>query len=151
MADQFAQLISAISQLNEQYGGFHSGLVSYTGGVAELSRASGALSDGAREIAGGAATLAGDGVPALTAGIDTLKEETDKVPGKIDEQINELMDGYGASDTPPVSFTSPKNTGVMSVQFVIRTQAISIPAPPPPPAEPPAEETFFTRLADLFG
>jgi uncharacterized phage infection (PIP) family protein YhgE len=150
LTEQLSQLATAVSELSERYGGFHSGLVSYTGGVAELARASGALSAGARELAGGAETLAGEGMPALIAGLDALKEETDNIPGKIDSQIGKLMDGYGAADSPPVSFTSPKNTGVTSVQFVIRTEKIAVPAPTPTPAEPPADETFFTRLADLF-
>ncbi|MDR1588712.1 MAG: hypothetical protein LBS51_00780 [Oscillospiraceae bacterium] len=150
IAGQLGQLTDAISEISANYGDFHSGLAAYADGLGELARAGGELAGGISEAADGADKFANDGFPEFQAGLDALNGEVGKIPGEIDEQIDEIMDGYGASGAKPVSFTSPKNENVTLVQFVIRTEKIAIPASPAPVEPEPEAESFMTRLLNLF-
>jgi X-X-X-Leu-X-X-Gly heptad repeat protein len=147
--EQLTQLTGAMAQLSAQYGAFHAGLEAYTGGVSALAAQGGALSDGARQASGGVSDLSG-GLAELSKGVGELDAETQKIPGRLDEEIDKILDGYGTSDAPPVSFASEKNADVESVQFVLRTEKIAVPAPPPAIATTAKSETFWDRFLDLF-
>ncbi|MDR0863204.1 MAG: hypothetical protein LBN30_10625 [Oscillospiraceae bacterium] len=148
-AAQLQQLIGGITQLSAQYSAFDSGLQAYTGGVATLAAQGSAVSDGVAEVAGGIAEVT-DGLAELADGAKKLDDETSKLPERIDEEIAKLTDGMSGEAAQPVSFADARNTNVASVQFVLRTSAVTAPTPPAPPITAAESETFWDRLWALF-
>ena len=84
-----------------------------------------------------------------------MRSETQDMDSQIDAQINQLLEEYGGRDFTPISFASPQNTEIASVQFVMQTSAPSSPiAQEEEPVQPdtetaPTESTFWQRLRDL--
>ncbi|NLB29207.1 MAG: YhgE/Pip domain-containing protein [Clostridiales bacterium] len=137
------------ADMASQYMQFHSGLVSYIDGVVALAEGYSALHSGISEFADGVTELR-DGVNELADGMDELDGETSQLPDKIDEMADELVSEYTGGDFEPVSFLSDKNDGVELVQFVFRTDAIKAPDKAVAPEKAAEEQTFWTRLANLF-
>ncbi|MEG1011187.1 MAG: hypothetical protein RSE54_04955 [Ruthenibacterium sp.] len=148
---------------------FYNGLVQYTGGVGQLAGGAGALTAGVAQLQGGVGTLQGgvgtfanglrdyekgvaqykNGVASVYGGMKQLDDGTAAF-GDFEESGSNLLDGIMGGDFTPVSFTSPKNTAVNSVQFVMKTAAIE---KAEATAELPPEETapgFWQRLKNLF-
>lgn len=148
LTEAIGQLKDGIGQLADQYGGFHEGLVDYTQGVKNLAGGFGQLSQGINSLASGIDNVNG-GMGNLANGLDTLNENTRTLPDEIQTAINEKKDEYDTSDFTPVSFVSPRNANVTSVQFVIQTEGITKPEVKLP-AAPPEEKNVWTRLKDLF-
>lgn len=148
LTEDIGKLKDGISQLAEQYGGFHEGLVSYVQGVKSLAGGCGQLSQGINSLAGGIDNVNG-GMGDLASGLDALNENTRTLPDEIQTAIDEKKDEYDTSDFTPVSFVSPRNTNVTSVQFVIQTEGITKPDVKAP-AVAPEEKNVWTRLKDLF-
>ncbi|WP_347814352.1 YhgE/Pip domain-containing protein [Alkalihalobacillus sp. LMS39] len=145
----FAELQNGLSQLSANYGEFHSGLVSYTNGVGELSNSYGELHSGIVELANGTTELE-SGVGELQDGTGTLYESTSDLPEQMQEEIDNMIAEYDKSDFEAVSFVSPKNEKVNSVQFVIRTDSLKIEEQETETDEAPEEKTFWDRLRELF-
>ncbi len=91
------------------------------------------------------------GVSELADGTTKFKERTSNLDGEVKEMVNAAIDGVLGGKFDPVSFVSEKNTNVESVQFVIKTEDVSVAEPVR--AEPEQEETlsFWQRLLRLFG
>ncbi|OIJ09370.1 hypothetical protein BKP35_17050 [Anaerobacillus arseniciselenatis] len=121
--DALSELKEGIALLSNNYGEFHSGLVSYTDGVSQLADAYNEIDSGFDELAQGTSELE-SGVGELYDGTEELADETKDLPEKMQEEINEMMDEFNTSDFEPVSFVSPKNTNINSVQFILKTEAI---------------------------
>jgi hypothetical protein len=83
-------------------------------------------------------------------GTSELNDGVSGLPDKTDQEIAKLLDGYDKSGLKPVSFTSSKNTGTVSVQFVLKTEKIEAPAAPAPVPEPAKPETVWDKFIDLF-
>ena len=90
-----------------------------------------------------------DGISKLKEGTEEFFDEISGLKGEIHDKVSEMIDALKGSGILR-SFTSDKNTKVESVQFVIKTEAISI-------AEPTQEETttvetlsFWQKLIRLF-
>jgi putative membrane protein len=143
------ELQKGLSQLSANYGDFHSGLVGYTEGVGQLSSSYGKLHSGISELAGGTGELAG-GVSELHDGTSELHQETKSLPEKMQAEINKMMDEYDKSDFRPVSFVSPQNKKVSSVQFVIKTEGIEKEEKKVKKSEPEEEKGFWELFLDLF-
>ena len=146
---QLSQLTAGLQALSAQYGDFHEGLVMFTGGVSELNKNYGSLDAGIAGLADGAGQLS-DGIGQTADGVSELNDGVKDLPQKTDEEIQKLMDAYDKSDVKPVSFTSPKNTNTVSVQFVMKTDRIEKPATPETAPEPAQKETIWDRFVDLF-
>lgn len=124
---------------------FLPGLQSYVAGIKKAKDGYSELNDGIAAAADGMSSLAW-GISELSDGTQEMADETADMDTKIDDAIDELMKDYDKSDFKPVSFTSPKNQNVTSVQFVIRTAGIE-----PPEAETAAQtNTEPTSLAERF-
>lgn len=171
MLVQLSSLSDGITELASQYSGLDSGIHQYTDGVAQilsgyqsLTSGASALTNGSKELKSGADELKkgvsslydgtedlSDGSQQLADGTGELREKTDGIDEKIDSEIDALLDEIKGRDLTDVSFVSEKNTAVKSVQFVIKTDAITIPEVEA--AEPPQEEhlTFWQKLLRLFG
>ncbi|MBM7660224.1 X-X-X-Leu-X-X-Gly heptad repeat protein [Bacillus mesophilus] len=143
------ELQQGIAGLAANYGEFHSGLVSYTKGISQLSSSYSSLHSGIVDLSGGTAGLE-DGVDELHNGTDELYQETKDLPEQIKEEINQMIAEYDKSDFEPVSFVSPKNEKVHSVQFVLKTESIEIVEPEAEQAKPKEDKGFWELFLDLF-
>ncbi|MFE7062878.1 YhgE/Pip domain-containing protein [Sutcliffiella sp. NPDC057660] len=144
-----AELQKGIAALSSNYSAFHSGLVSYTGGVSELSSSYGKLHTGLVELSEGTGELE-NGVGELQNGAAELFEETKDLPAQMQAEIDKMIQEYDKSDFKPVSFVSPKNEKVSSVQFVIKTESIKKEEQPTKQAEQEKKKGFWTLLKELF-
>lgn len=147
-ADAVAQLSAGLQALSQNYAQFHEGLAAYTQGVAQLSSQYGELHSGVTGLSQGAAQLE-DGAEQLASGTGELAGETADLPGRMEEEIDQILDQYDTSDFQPISFTSPQNTQIGSVQFVLRIAGVT-PAGEEQPPEEEAPSNFWTRFLDLF-
>jgi putative membrane protein len=143
------ELQKGIAGLAANYGDFHSGLVSFTKGISQLSSSYSSLHSGIVQLSGGTAGLE-DGVGKLHNGTDELYQETKDLPEQMKEEINQMISEYDKSDFEPVSFVSPKNEKVHSVQFVIKTESIEVEEPEKEQAKPEEEKGFWELFLDLF-
>lgn len=144
-----AELQKGLSELSANYGAFHSGLVSYTSGVGQLSSSYNELHSGIVQLSGGTNDLA-SGVNELHNGTNELHEETKDLPEKMEDEINETLQEYDKSDFEPVSFVSPKNENVYSVQFVIKTESIQKEEEETKKVKEKPKKGFWDLLMDLF-
>lgn len=143
------QLQKGLSELSSKYGEFHSGLVGYTGGVSKLASSYNQLHTGMAGLADGTAEL-NKGVGELHNGTNELHDETKDLPEQMKQEINDMIKEYDKSDFEPVSFVSPKNEKVTSVQFVIKTEAIEKEEPEEKKAKPEKKKGFWDLLMELF-
>jgi putative membrane protein len=148
-ASQLAQLSSGLQALSDNYGQFHEGLVAFAAGVSDLNKNYGALNGGLAGLSDGVVSLY-DGLGKAVDGTSELNDGVSGLPDKTDQEIAKLLDGYDKSGLKPVSFTSSKNTGTVSVQFVLKTEKIEAPAAPAPVPEPAKPETVWDKFIDLF-
>ncbi|MEG1268872.1 MAG: hypothetical protein RSD35_06440, partial [Oscillospiraceae bacterium] len=105
------------SQLKAQLDGiasFYNGLVQYTGGVNQVS-------DGASKLSGGLKEYK-KGVSQLYSGVKQLNDGTSQFSEL--ENSSDLVGDLMGGDFDPISFVSPRNTTVNSVQFVMQTAAV---------------------------
>lgn len=151
-------LKNAISDLASKYSELDSGLNSYANAVAELaagyielvsgakdlSTATNTLHDGASSLLAGSGSLA-DGTGELLNGTETFENEL--------SDLDELLDSLTSSDEDIeyISFVSDMNTNVESVQFIIQTTAIEIPASEEIVETQEVTLSFWEKLMQLFG
>ncbi|GAA0321092.1 hypothetical protein GCM10008967_09520 [Bacillus carboniphilus] len=148
-ADSLAQLQEGISALSSNYKAFHSGIEEYTDGISQLATSYQEMHKGIEALSEGTGELE-NGVGKLHDGTSELYEATKDLPDQMKEEVNQMMEEYDKSDFEPVSFVSPKNEKVNSVQFVFKTASIKV-EKPVETEEPVEEETgFWARLKALF-
>ena len=131
------QLMSGLEELAANYAEFNEALKTYTGGVDSLAANWSGIQSGINSLTSGASSLAG--------GASTLNEETQAIPGEIDGLLG---GGDEESEYEPESFLSEKNSDPDSVQFVISTESIEVPAEDAPDEAPAESQGFFARLWD---
>jgi putative membrane protein len=148
-ASMLMQLVQGLSALNQQYGGFHDGLVSYTEGVKELAGNYGALNAGISGISGGVGELY-DGMGELYEGSSEMNDAVKDLPEQMEQETDSLIDEYDKSDFIPVSFVSSENEHTNSVQFVMKTESIEAPEIQEETGTKQEEENFWTRFLSLF-
>lgn len=150
---------------------FVQGLKSYTDGVSQLSAGAGELAKGAFDFKNSAGEISSSansiyeaavkinsavkelrtGMASYKEGTGRFREKTSGIGTGINEQIDELLSEITGGDDPLKSFVSEKNTGISSVQFILKTQPIKLPAPESNYAAEPAKLTFWQKLLKLFG
>lgn len=143
------ELQKGMATLAANYGEFHSGLVGYTAGVSKLSDSYNELHSGIVNVSGGTNQLS-TGVGELHNGTNQLYKATKDLPEQMQEEINQMIAKYDKSDFEPVSFVSPKNEKVHSVQFVIKTDSIQKEEPEAKQAKAEEEKGFWQLLLELF-
>lgn len=140
--DRLDEILSSVNQLADGYSQFHEGLVQYTGGVDALADNWGQLYDGMYQLTGGTYQL--------SDGTSQLNEGTKEIPDKVDSMLSSFTGG----DFEAHSFLSDKNTGTGSVQFVLTTQAVTLPTDVQQVESGENDESalsqFWDRLKDLF-
>ncbi|WP_196121245.1 YhgE/Pip domain-containing protein [Anaerobacillus alkaliphilus] len=147
--NSFAQLQEGLETLAINYREFHAGLVSYTGGVGQLSNSYNELHAGIIELSGGTAELE-DGVGELYDGTNELYDATKDLPDQMQEEIDSMIAEYDRSDFEAVSFVSSENEKINSVQFVIKTESIKKVELETSKIEVVEEKGFWARLVQLF-
>lgn len=148
--DALGELEAGIGLLAENYGAFHSGLASYTEGVAQLANSYSEIASGFDEVAKGTSELS-SGVRELHDGTAELADATNDLPEQMQEEIDAMMDEFDKSDFEPVSFVSPRNTNIASVQFVLKTEPIELEQEEEPTLVEEDENIgFWERLKRLF-
>jgi putative membrane protein len=165
MSGQFSSLkdyANGVASLADAYQPLNSSLAQISDGLSTLSEQGKTLADGSAELSSGASTLAAStsslasgtsalasGAQSLAQGTAQLSEESKGIPTKVQAEIDSLMASYDKSSFTPTSFVDSRNTGVNLVQFVMTTEAISVPEVEV--EEPQTEdETFLSRFLALF-
>ncbi|WP_066174405.1 hypothetical protein [Bacillus marinisedimentorum] len=149
LADSMKQLEEGLQALSSNYGDFHAGLAEYTGGVAKLAESYQDLHNGIGGLKDGGGKLE-NGAAELHEGTSELASSTSDLPEQMQREIDEMMNEYDKSDFEPVSFVSPENEKVESVQFVIKTESIKKAEQDKDAPEHEEEKSFWDRLLDLF-
>ncbi|WP_186580383.1 coiled-coil domain-containing protein [Aquibacillus kalidii] len=149
VAESLTKLKEGLGQLASQYGTFHSGLVEYTGGVSQLSSNYAELDHGIASLSQGTGELE-NGVNELHNGTAELDESTSNLPEQMKKEVNQMMEEYDKSDFKAVSFVSPKNVKINSVQFVLKTESIKVEEKEKTKEPVEEEKGFWARLLDLF-
>lgn len=150
-AKSFSQLQVGISQLTTNYKTFHSGIVKYTGGVNELSHSYTQIHKGVVGLSQGANEIE-NGLSRLHDGTNELYESTADLPEQMKKEVDQMIDDYDKSDFKAVSFVSPENEKINSVQFVFKTETIKKEEKKEEEKTKKAEEEkgFWKKLMDLF-
>lgn len=146
---QMEDLATGMQALSDKYAEFHGGLREYTDGVGQLASGYGALHSGLVELHDGTQSLAG-GTQDLYAGTGELNDATAELPDTIQVEIDKLLEDYTGQDFTPVSFTSPQNTDVALVQFVLMTGSIEVESEKSQPQESGEEMGVWDRFLALF-
>lgn len=92
-----------------------------------------------------------DGLASYKNGTKQFRDGTADIDSRIEKQINEILESISGAGGKTVSFVSEKNTGVTSVQFVLKTSPVSITKAENSPAPGPVRLTFWQKLLKLFG
>ncbi len=149
MEAMLGQLRSGLAELSAGYADFHGGLCAYAEGVQTLAGNYGTFQSGLRDYTGGTGSLA-DGAGTYADGMSEFAAGVSRIPGRMQDTIDEMMAQYNSSDYDAVSFTDSRNENIGSVQFVISTDGVELPEAESAAAK---EEhlTFWDRLLALFG
>ncbi|WP_058308101.1 coiled-coil domain-containing protein [Gracilibacillus massiliensis] len=147
--ESMAELQEGLATLSTNYQSFHGGLVEYTNGVGELSQAYQDFHQGVVGISDGTSELE-NGASELNEGTSELAESTSDMPDQMQDEIDEMINEYDKSDFDAESFVSDKNENVQSVQFVIKTEAITKQEQEEEEEEIQEEKGFWDKILDLF-
>ena len=154
-----------IEELKDQLDDFeelYTGIVDYTtavqeakDGSAELDENMGTLLENVEKLKDSTAEFR-DKIEEFVDGMHDLKEGTEEffdkiseMKDKLHEKIDEMIDKIKGKDYLE-SFVSPKNGSVKSVQFVIKTDAISIDEPEEQETTETEDLSFWQKLINLF-
>lgn len=150
---------------------FTQGLKGYMNGVAQLGAGASDLAKGTAEFKGSTSQIATsanelytavaelntaikkvrDGLTSYKAGTKKLKVGTSGMGSEIDSRVDELISGISGNGDKVVSFVSDKNTNVSAVQFVLKTDSISIPETSKSVEAKPVKLSFWQKILKLFG
>ena len=140
-------------------------------GVAQLGAGASDLAKGTAEFKGSSSLIAAsanelytavaelntaikkirDGLTSYKAGTKKLKVGTSGMGSEIDNRVDELISGISGNGDKVVSFVSDKNANVSAVQFVLKTDSISIPEPSKSVEAKPVKLSFWQKVLKLFG
>lgn len=149
---------NAVSMLAEEHHSFHSHIESMPKATNELSIGFDSLLTGNKYLMQGAASIG--------AGLEQANLNTTKLPiamGRLIEGQRQIQAGICDAekslierlgltdkDNETISFTSPKNISIQSVQFVLRTPAINTPSKALEEAFEEPKKGFIAKLVELF-
>jgi len=146
--EQLPELIAGLATLSNSYDEFHQGLKEYTGGVSSISTGYKDINSGIGSFDSAISELY-KGTNELSQGTNELNTQTQDMPKLINDSINNLLSSFDTSEYKAISFTSPLNTNIKSVQFVltsdsIKKEVITI------AKEVEIKDTLWDRFINLF-
>jgi len=148
--DGVLELKDGTSKLLEGTLELKKGSLELNDGMVELKDGVVKLLDGAIELHEGIVEFH-DGTVTMAEGTLKFRDKTSNIEEDLKDIVKKKIDEMLGRNFKTTSFVSDKNTNVLSVQFVMQTESISIPEVEPDPAEPDEAMTFFQRLLALFG
>ncbi len=171
-------MLDGMGDVSDGLAGLNGGLSDYAAGVGEAASNYGDFNAGlSQTAAGGDALVSGynditegagayvSGVGSSASGANRIYRAVKGLPGNIQELIDgqidfrdgistareELLDETESlSGSDPVSFASPDKNHPLSVQYILMTPRVEKPDPQAETSDTKEEETFLTRLAELF-
>ncbi len=163
------KLSTAINTLVTSYSKIDKGLNNYTDGVAKilynyeklvtgtksLVNGSSKLNEGTINLKSGTETLFNGltelsvGTNSLLNGTETFKNKTSNIDNTVQDEIDKILEPIQGGNKEVYSFTSSKNTNVISVQFVIKTSEIKK-EKVKEEKKTKEEQTFFQKFISLF-
>ena len=129
------EMKDAILLLKEQYSELNNGIQGYTGGVELVAAGCGEISKGST---------------ALAYATSMFESKASELSGGSGLQADPLIDTLTNQDFRPVSFASNKNTGVSSVVFIMKTDAIKPQRQANNLPEKPEKLNLWEKLLNLF-
>lgn len=151
---------AGVQQAAEGYREFDAGLQALAGSGSQLAAGYDGIAGGFESYLSGIKTSAG-GVQKLNRAIKKLPANIQKlIDGQMEfkdgiatakDEITAKTQGFKADDSPAVSFASPDKNHPKSVQYILKTPDIKIPAGEESGETEENNGDFFSRLADLFG
>ena len=162
--DGLLQLTAGVQELAQEYAKFDAGVGQYTDAFAQISSGyaevySGitGLADGIADLKAGAKQLYNgandltDGAQDLSDGTGELVDKTSDMDTQVDDEVNDMVDKYTKQDYTLKSFASEKNTNIRLVQFVIKTEDITLPEKTAAASEEStAAPDLWDKLVSLF-
>ena len=153
------QYTGGVSALSQEYQGFDQGIAALSQGTDQLVQGFSAMVDGNTQFSGGLSAL-DDGLKKLSENAQGIPDSVGKlsdggssIKEGIDEakaSISSMLGQSGPKETIK-SFVSPDKGSVNSVQFIIRTPAITIPdKEKATPEQVVSKKSFLQKLIDLF-
>lgn len=150
---------------------FTQGIKEYTNGVLKLSEGASVLAEGTNEIYVSSSEIAfsanelynageklNTGIKELKNafnsykdGIEKLNNETSGMSDEISSKIDNLLGSISNNESKTISFVSPKNTNVSTVQFVLKTDSITALKTDKNIISEANNLNFWQRLRKLFG
>lgn len=112
-----------------------------------------AVNSAGSTVAAGISSLKGqldDGARELVDGTGKFTDEISGLDSKVEEEIDSLLSSVMGEEVETVSFVSEKNTGIKSVQFVIKTDAIQVAEAEEAMKEVQEPLSFWEKLVQLF-
>lgn len=143
-----SQLKSGINKLTDNYSALDSGIKEYTSAVNKITNGYSKVYEGALDLVSGTNSLY-KGTNEFVDGTGEFKSETSGMDGKVDDEIDSMIDNFTGGDFEVESFVSDKNTDVDLVQFVIKTEAIKK-EEVKVEEEKTEELNFWQKLLNLF-
>lgn len=171
-------MLDGMNDVSDGLSGLSGGVSDYVSGVGQAASSYSDFNTGLSQISGGGADLVSgynditEGVGAYVAGVGSSASGAKRIYRAINglpDNIQELIDGQiefrdgistardelldeteSLSSSDPVSFTSPDKNHPLSVQYILMTPAIEKPGVEINTGDTQKEETFFTRLTNLF-
>lgn len=158
-----ASITSLKGQL-DNYSLFYDGLVEYTSAVSEAAKGANTIKINMNTLYSNVGLLntsvgdLNDAVKALFDGTTELKNgtaefvsQTDGIDTLVSDMIDSVISSISSSDAAIKSFVSEQNTNINSVQFVIKTSAITAPIHQPSAPVQEKKLNFWQKLLRLFG
>ncbi len=149
LSDGFDKVYDKTGDLQDGAKDLKKGAKEMYNGTYDLQDGVGQLSDGTVDLQDGATQLK-DGTSKLKDGTTDFRIETQDIDTKIDDEIEKMLDQYRNTEFTPISFVDNANTNVKSVQFVMKTEDISIPQTVQEPVQEEPKLTIWQRFLKLF-
>mgnify|MGYP005797453121 CR=1 FL=1 len=91
-----------------------------------------------------------NGAAELHEGTVQLADATKRLPEEMTAEIDELLSNYDFSDFEAISFVSAKNKTIQTVQFVLKTESITIDDEDDPTVDESVKRSWWEKFLDLF-
>ena len=135
--------IVALQTPLDAYNIFYDALQTYTSEVGSVAEGMGDLNEGVKTLY--------DGASQLKEGTENFVGKTSTLKSEVREIVDTMMSAVLGGNIAVRSFVSDDNENVNAVQFVIKSEAVALEAPPAPPAPAEKPKNFWQKLLALFG